>query len=234
MNSLIHIFKCWTWLFFLQLRLWESRGGSELNYAGSGQLNQAEDSASRVSVMCSQNSFCFLKKIENVCRRMDVNSPSANRWYTPIRCLCVKLARKPFCFSGCTFELLKICLWKLTDMLFPSSYKSSEEEAFHCCSFFSSVCSVDVAVGFTCTAFSCHCLCSSERLGEDQLRSHRLNLLEIKRVEQFGSLSGLECSHPGSQSLVIVLMWWFKSEQGELLLREFVWIWDRKSFIFTG
>lgn len=227
MNSLIHIFKCWTWLFFLQLRLWESRGGSELNYAGSGQSNQAEDSASRVSVMCSQNSFCFLKKIENVCQRMNVNSPSANRWYTLIRCLGVKLARKPFCFSGCTFELLKICLWKLTVMFFPSSYKSSKEEAFHCLLH-------RCCCRFHVHGFSCHCMCSSERLGEDQLRSHRLNLLEIKRVEQFGSLSGLECSHPGSQSLVIVLMWWFKSEQGELLLWEFVWIWDRKSFIFTG
>lgn len=52
---------------------------------------------------------------------------------------------KAFCFSGCTFEMLKICLQKLTGcschLLTP---------AFHFYWRFSSVCSPDVAAGFTC------------------------------------------------------------------------------------
>lgn len=133
----------------------KTRGGPELNYAGSGQLNQAEDSASRVSVMCSQNLFlCFEENWERLSEKecqLAVCQPPIHTYQVP---LCEN-GEKAFCFSGCTFEWWKICPWKLADMFFPSSYRSSEEAtlpsllALLVC--FLLVCATDVAVGFTCT-----------------------------------------------------------------------------------
>lgn len=80
---------------------------------------------------------------ENECQ-LAVCRPLIHTYQVP---LCEN-GEKAFCFSGCTFELLKICLWKPTDVFFPSSYKSSEEESFHFYSLFSSFYRVDAAVGF--------------------------------------------------------------------------------------
>lgn len=103
---------------------------------------------------------------ENECQ-LAVCRPLIHTYQVP---LCGN-GEKAFCFSGCTFELLKICLWKPTDVFFPSSYKSSEEESFHFHSLFSSVyrsrccCRFSRAQVWEKQLFSCRCMCSSERLG---------------------------------------------------------------------
>lgn len=183
---------------------WESRGGTELIYPGSGQLSPPEDSASQVSVTCSQNSFgvlfCFfaLKKIENVCRRTErqlaarAHSSGARKWQESL------LFFRRYLWIADRHVLAIFLLTQGGGILpfLPALLSLS-------------VCPVDAAVGFTCAAVgeAAGFLPLRVQLGRSAGPPRGLKPPEIKRAGRFGGLSGLESSHPGSQPPALVLMW---------------------------
>lgn len=195
MNSLIHIFKSLTWL-----KAEEAQ--NSIRQAADNWINLKILPLGFLWCVHKNSFFVFWRKLRTSVREWmsSLRLPTAD---THLSGVFVRTWRESLLFFRPYLWIVKICLWRPTDIFFPSSYKGSEEEAFRFCSTPYSLLWICRARLWEKPSFSCHCTCSSELCSA--VCSHSLNLLEIKRVERSGSLSGLESSHPGAQSLVIVL-----------------------------